>query len=144
LANAITTAGFALSPSGKRLHHQRRVPQAVLDEWTKALRAASAQMQRAKWFDDLHQILAGIGYDLVGIGKLTVYDTALRIGAFLRLEPDRVYLHAGTQQGARALGLRGRGALEVSALPAQFHLLTPAEIEDVLCIYKDALRSLKR
>jgi hypothetical protein len=34
-----------------------------------------------------------------------MYDTALRIGAKLKLFPTKVYLHAGTRLGARALGL---------------------------------------
>ena len=37
------------------------------------------------------------------IGDLTVYDISTRIGAFLKLEPNRIYLHAGTRIGARAL-----------------------------------------
>ena len=40
-----------------------------------------------------------------GIGVLTVYDVATRIAAHLDLEPARVYVHAGTAEGARALGL---------------------------------------
>ena len=40
------------------------------------------------------------------LGELTVYDVAHRIGAYLQLEPDVVYLHRGTRIGARYLGLR--------------------------------------
>jgi hypothetical protein len=36
-----------------------------------------------------------------------VYDIAHRIGAYLRREPEAVYLHAGTREGARALNLGG-------------------------------------
>jgi hypothetical protein len=57
------------------------------------------------------------------------------------LEPDRIYLHAGTREGARALGLGGT-ALSKSELPKAFHRLSPGEIEDCLCIYKDDLRRL--
>jgi hypothetical protein len=55
-----------------------------------------------------------------------------------------VYLHSGTRDGARALGLgRGRDTLRKHELPREFEELTAAEIEDCLCIYKDALKSIR-
>jgi hypothetical protein len=74
-----------------------------------------------------------------------VYDTAVRIGAYLGLEPDRVYLHAGTRRGARALGLgAGREWLEIRELPVQFRRLNGRRLEDILCIYKRELDSIMR
>jgi predicted kinase len=79
------------------------------------------------------------------IGELYVYDTALRIGAKLNLFPARVYLHAGTRQGARALGLDARAdALDMADLPREFHVLKPYEVEDVLCIFKSELASSRQ
>lgn len=78
---------------------------------------------------------------LHGIGELTVYDTALRIGAKLGLLPKKVYLHAGTRAGARALGLNWKAtSLAVRELPSELLTLTPHEIEDCLCIFKDKLK----
>jgi hypothetical protein len=75
-----------------------------------------------------------------GIGELYAYDTALRLGAHLRLLPRHVYLHAGTRRGARALGLDHRAkSLATTSLPAALRRLRPHEIEDVLCIYEDWL-----
>lgn len=69
-----------------------------------------------------------------------VYDTALRIGAKLGLEPERVYLHAGTRVGARALGLDWRAPSILSQdLPSQLRLLPAWQVEDLLCIYKEYL-----
>ena len=65
----------------------------------------------------MHDIVSDVAADFHGIGSLTVYDTATRIGAFLKLEPDRVYLHAGTRDGARALGFDQRDSLSASELP---------------------------
>jgi hypothetical protein len=50
----------------------------------------------------------------------------------LNLFPDKVYLHAGTRLGARALGLRTAATLKMSELPKEFRALKPHEIEDVL------------
>ena len=77
-----------------------------------------------------------------GIRALTIYDTPIRIGAFVKLQPERVYLHAGTKEGAKALGFYSRETLAVSELPKMFSRLTPAEIEDCLCIYKDVIAKI--
>ena len=71
-----------------------------------------------------------------------VYDTALRIGAKLGLEPEVVYLHRGTRSGMKALGLDvGRPFIEVDELPQALRSLRPHEIEDCVCIYKSELGS---
>jgi hypothetical protein len=64
---------------------------------------------------------------------------ALRIGARFGLEPKRVYVHAGTRDGA--LGLDAdRRTIEMAELPAPIRRLTAREAEDLLCIYKSRLR----
>ena len=79
-----------------------------------------------------------------GIGRLTVYDTSLRIGAWLGLSPELIYLHAGTREGARALGLNWRARyLSVHEVPEPLRVLAPGEIEDCLCICADVFRALK-
>jgi hypothetical protein len=78
-----------------------------------------------------------------GIGELYEYDTALRIGSYLRKLPKRVYLHAGTRVGAKALGFDPKlRSLNPRALPLPLRELKPHELEDVLCIYKDWLRAV--
>src|SRR6185503_10831870 len=78
-----------------------------------------------------------------GVGPLTVYDTAVRIGNFLHLQPKTVYLHAGARDGARALGpdLYAR-TLAKDALPIEMQCLTPDEIEDCLCIFKRRFKAI--
>lgn len=71
-----------------------------------------------------------------------VYDTALRIGAKLDLEPEVVYLHRGTRSGMGALGLNiSRPFIELHELPRELRSLRPHEIEDCVCIYKSELSS---
>jgi len=79
------------------------------------------------------------------VGELTVYDVSLRVGARFGLAPAEVYLHRGTREGAVALGLNGRrNTIRVDELPVEFRVLQPRELEDLLCIYKEQLKRLRR
>lgn len=101
------------------------------------LLAAQSKIAKAKDFEDLHQVVKALIKPIKGIGDLTVYDTALRIGAWLKIEPSKVYLHAGTRIGAKKLGLNvSHHSIEVNAFPRAFHKLKPREIEDALCHYR--------
>ena len=58
--------------------------------------------------------------------------------------PEKVYLHADTRAGAKALGISGKEkSIEPNRLPAEFQELEPYEIEDVLCIFKHILEKEK-
>ncbi len=104
-----------------------------------------ADLGSCRSFDDLHSLVDSLIREIRMVGALVVYDVSHRIGAHLELEPERVYLHAGTRKGTRALGLgRGRDALDLAELPGEFGRLTPAEAEDCLCIYKEAIRRVVR
>jgi hypothetical protein len=90
-------------------------------------------------FDELFDLVNALIRPIPKIGELAVYDTAFRIGARFGLEHERVYVHAGTHEGARALGFDPRWhTIEMSELPA-FERLTASEAEDVLCRYKSKL-----
>ncbi len=135
---AMEKAALAINSKGKRYSHQRRLQRASLQEAHRVLQANSRAIAEAVDFDGLYALLNRILDPIPGIGDLYVYDTSLRIGARLNLLPIRVYLHAGTRVGARALGLDARGpTLETSTLPPEFRSLPPHEIEDILCIFKD-------
>ena len=137
---AIRHAGLAIDRSDKRFSHQCRIPKAVLRRAKTSLEAATPQIARVESFHALHQLIAKCLASIRGIGELYIYDTALRLGAFLRLTPEYVYLHAGTRAGARALGLDlSDGFLRVPLLPKPIQTLLPHEIEDFLCIYKAQL-----
>ena len=138
LEEAIRQAALARSPKGKRLSHQRRIPNAVLTESYRQLLDSLATLREAQSFEALHALVASRIGGIKGIGELTTYDTALRIGAFLRLEPNVVFMHSGTRTGAKRLCLdASRDFLTVDELPPAFRALRPRQIEDVLCIYKD-------
>lgn len=140
LKEAVSCAALALSEAGKRLSHQRRIPQSVLDESQRLLLASLPRIAKAKSFEDMHQIVKSIIQPISGIGALAVYDTALRIGAKLKLEPNVVFIQAGARTGAQRLGLSvSQESIAVTAFPGAFQKLRPREIEDALCIYKDCL-----
>jgi hypothetical protein len=137
--DAIEKAALALQPDGRRHPHQRRIPGQVLNAAARQL--GRADVHSTGSFAELHNLVEQTIGDVHGIGPLTVYDTAQRIGAYLDLYPERVYLHAGTREGAGALGLdHRRAALEMQELPEALRELEPCEVEDVLCIYKEELR----
>ncbi len=93
-------------------------------------------------FDELFRIIHADVKPIPGIGDLYVYDTSFRIGAKLNLFPTKVYLHAGTQRGVRALGLDHSAAtLKVSELPKELRTMEPHELENILCIFKDELKT---
>ena len=98
-------------------------------------------MAKVANFDALIRLVDEKIGGIAGIGALTVYDIAHRIGAYLRKEPTRVYLHAGTRVGALALGIEDN-VFDPKILPKAFSRLSAAEVEDCLCIYKDDLRGV--
>jgi hypothetical protein len=106
-----------------------------------ALLEVVSDLRAAETFEQLHRLISIKIGGIHGIGKLTIYDTAVRIGAKLNLEPKVVFLHAGTRKGARALGLDWHKEFMIrDTFPHEFKPLSASEIEDVLCIYKDRLQ----
>jgi hypothetical protein len=141
---AIRTAALAVNSCGKRYSHQRRRTKLALERARGALSKRARAMEKADDFSELFDLIDATLEPIPGLGELYVYDTALRIGAKLNLFPDKVYLHAGTRIGARALGLRAAATLDMSELPREFRALKPHEIEDVLCIFKDEFAPSRR
>jgi len=137
-ASAIRRAALCEFPDGKRHPHQYLIPQRLFELAEERLQAAARRLAGAPDFDALHEIVKREIGSVHGIGKLMVYDIAHRIGAYLGKVPTLVYLHRGTKEGATILGFRGE-TLDPAVLPSAFARLTPAEIEDCLCIYKDKL-----
>jgi hypothetical protein len=137
---AIRKAARCQLPSGKRHPHQRRIPGALLEQVEARLQGIGRKLARAADFAALHGVVDDEVGGIKGIGALTVYDIAHRIGAHFKKSPERVYLHAGTATGARVFNVSG-DSFDPKILPKVFLRLAPSEIEDCLCIYKDELRA---
>lgn len=134
LAQAIRIAALSTNQEGKRLSHQRRIPASVLKQFAEELAQREAEIASCGDFEALHRLVVGVCEPIDGAGELLAYDVAFRIGAYLGIEPTRVYLHAGTKKGARRLGISGN-VVDMADLPEELHVLKPWQAEDFLCIY---------
>jgi hypothetical protein len=128
---------------GKRFDHQRRIQRRAIEAACSRLLLSAGDIAASQSFRKLLHIVEQLLHPIRGVGELYCYDTTARIGAFLRIEPDRVYLHAGTRAGARALGLscKERWVLPTE-LPKELRGRSPREIENILCIYACDFASL--
>lgn len=141
---AIQHAAFAINVRNKRFDHQCRITRAALSKSAALIGAASKKLRACASFEELHNFLKNLIGAVVGIGELYVYDTALRLGAYLGLSPTRVYMHAGTRSGAHALGLdASRQTIPLEAFPSALQTLPANELEDFLCIYKTRFGRLR-
>jgi len=139
---AVSAAALALKPNWRRHGHQRWAPQASLHLAESRLHRAANRLHDSRTFHDLFCAIEQFTSNIPGLGELYFYDTALRVGINLGLEPRYVYLHRGTREGAKALGLKNFRSpwIEVSDLPRTFQKLRPRELEDLLCVYREQLR----
>lgn len=96
-----------------------------------------------KYFDGLYRLLLN-STNKYRIGPLTAYDIALRIAHAYKFRPSHIYIHAGTEAGAEALGilntikLNGKDYFtkeELLAIYPEFEVLECDDIESFLCIY---------
>ncbi|MBI5283457.1 MAG: hypothetical protein HY874_00040 [Chloroflexi bacterium] len=140
LPEAVRVAALSCTSKGKRHPHQRRLALEALMAGARIL--AAIPVQRVGSFDDLHRLVAVVSRQVPGLGPVWSYDVAQRIGAKLGLEPERVYVHAGTAVGAVNLGLGDRETIEVKELPREIRRLRPWQVEDFLCIYAEQIAGL--
>lgn len=139
--SALEKASLAINAQGKRFSHQRRLTSESLNESKKRLSKTTIQLKDCRTFAELYDLVEGILHEVYGVNELYYYDTALHLGASLGICPEVVYLHRGTRDGAKALGLDWRSkTLDPKIFPHPIRKLRPHEIEDFLCIYKGHLK----
>src|SRR5258706_2016324 len=136
LRDAINKAALGERQDGKRHAHQRRIRRKVMEEVKEKLLKRTRKLSAAHDFDEIHSIVQNCS--VPGFGPLSAYDTALRIGVWLRKPPKKVYLHAGVTIGARGLGLDPSDRYILGRkLPPGLPRLDAGENKDSLCIHKD-------
>lgn len=123
---------------GKIYGHQHLVGKKKLELARLELQKQSDEIAVCESFEDLLTLVQECTRGIKGFGVLAVYDTALRLGAYLGKWPKVVYVHAGTKDGCRALGVSTRGGkVAIEDLPKPIQRLKPYQAEDFLCIFKD-------
>lgn len=140
LREAIIHASLGHTEKMNRHSHQRRISNFAIDTARIKLHNIERKIQRTTFFHDLYLLIDETIKPIKGIGNLYIYDSALRIGSFLDIEPEKVYLHAGTRKGAIALGINKKlNEINLHMLPKELWLLRPLQGEDLLCIFKNKI-----
>ena len=137
LKEAISAAPGAVCPCCRKRHpHQKRLPHAVFAEFSAGLAKLSDRIGKAKDFEELHEIIRE--GRVRGIGPVTLYDTALRIGAQISRLPERlVYCHGDAViPGGKKSGTQSASSFDV--LFAE-HGMKAYEIEEFLCCFHSRL-----
>jgi hypothetical protein len=146
--DAMRLATQAQDGRGRRYSHQRRIKLQAITGASRALAEVYDDLRKCSSFHELWSLIGSSLESIKGVRELYVYDCASRLGAHLGLQPERVYLHAGTREGAKNLGLlTQRGVrtrwLEPRNLPLALRTLPPSDVENLLCIYKAELAQIK-
>src|SRR5262245_31853766 len=144
LEAAIETAALSKDENDMIYSHQRRPWNRQPEDFRRAATALVGAVRRIEACGNFEELLTAVEAVLKATfgrksnKELYAYDVTFRVGAWLgdRFLPGQVYLHRGTREGAKDLGIetRGRRAVEVTELPAELQTLPPWQIEDILCI----------
>lgn len=130
----------------KKDPHQYRIQIEPYNCYEKKVKELKTEILNAKNFNEIFELLTFGGknkrYEHInGIGELTEYDISFRIGKCLGKCPDKVYLHAGTREGAEKLkGKKIKDKYLVRKAFEEFEYLADApicQIENFLCVCKD-------
>ena len=149
-------------------YHQDRVVKKIgyfkykemtLTQAEKELRKSPSILHHYLDFEDIHKEFNMRLSKINGIGKLTIYDAALRFG-FMQspavLPKKKVYVYAGAWKGlenlqrySKRLGLslfpvpiKKEGVYDISLFTTAFGKLPSMFIEDFLCVYEENLDKL--
>jgi predicted lipase len=137
--DVIKKAVLSRDKYGNKHSHQWRIYNYVYDKFIQNLLNVEDEIDKVKDFDELYDIIDSNKPS--GVGELFCYDTALRIGQRLDRLPEKIYIHAGTRVGLERFLKRKihEKTIEKQMLPEPFRSceLTPGQLEDFFCIYKD-------
>lgn len=140
---ALRRAVASIRPNGKMHNHQSKVSSS-LPNFFSILSRRRGHLAVSPSFDVLYHRIKRLAPK--GIGEMTVYDVAVRFGAYLGLKPEMIYMHAGTRSGLNALmGTKFGPRHEVMPmwlLPAELQDKDPDTVEDFLCTYRSAFLKL--
>lgn len=133
----LESAANGIDCNNRKHDHQRRIGPQVLADFAKGVSQQISKLHNVQSFEDIYDIINGCRIN--GIGKLAIYDTAVRIGNFRGIVPTKVYLQQGAKWGATALGVKGDIVPKDIFDSLGFEKLTAHEIECFLCLYHKKL-----
>jgi hypothetical protein len=138
---ALRRAVRSIRPNGKMHNHQSKVSPA-LPQYEATLIEHMNVIIQMDTFNRLYTMLGLL--KTPGIGPMTIYDVAVRFGAWLGLKPEKIYVHAGTSAGLKALGIKPDGhSVPMELLPRILRRKDPDEVEDFLCTYRVAFERMR-
>lgn len=133
----------------KKGRHQWRLTNAQINGFKDGLEKITTETKDFHSFQELYSWV--LNHRTNGFGDLRCYDFSLCYGYNKGLRPSEfVYIHAGTKEGAKALKEKGllhsemNDRIPVKSFPKILQDLGAIHIENLLCIYKDALKGLKK
>ena len=133
---AIHHVAMAIDGNDRCFDHQFHIVQPARRRAKTVLTQSEARILACRSFHELHSLFVELLSPIKGLGEMYIYDASLRMGAYVKLRPDFVYLHRGTRWGAKALGLNVRRPyIEKRELPGVLHTLSADDLESFLCIY---------
>jgi hypothetical protein len=144
LRRAVEVAATGKDQWGKMFKHQCRVGSAALAVARPNVLALVPEFEKCETFSEIHSLVRHATRNVLRIGDLANYDPALRIGAKKGLLPTDVFLHCGSLEGARNLGLPCEGGrISKDRLPPAMKSLSASQAENFLCRKKDKLSPLE-
>jgi hypothetical protein len=140
LNEAIVVAAKAIDATGKVHFHQRRIAKIELEKFAIRIAGKEDKILAINTFEGLYKLIDAEANR--EISELTVYDTALRIGNFLKIYPEKIYLQTGTKAGAEVLlgNLGDRRTLKIEDFPEAFQNESLKDLEEILYEYKGQLK----
>lgn len=133
----IYSAARAENCYGIKHHHQRRINPSTLESFARKIQHKENELENTQSFNDIYKIIAGS--QITGIGRLTIYDTAVRIAHLKGFKPDNVHLQQGASWGARKLDIHKKQEDKAIFNKLGLENLETHEIECFLCIYNKCL-----
>jgi hypothetical protein len=149
LKQAIDRAVDSKGEDGKTFFHQGRVWPVNRAAYAKALKTRKTflELESAESFEDLYEVCKRVGLATKGIGIVTIYDVAARLGAYTGMDPEHLYFHAGVTEGLRAIGVEfspSDDRVPRNALPEFFHDKDLDLVESFLCGYRSEIQRIMK
>ena len=144
LEEAITHATHGTKPDSKTQPKGDANPLSAKDRCRATLMQEQERLRASKDFHDVFTQVKGLANRTGGLGEVWIYDVSVRIAAYLGKQPDRIYLHGGAREGARAFKIASsRESISKFELPRPLRRMPCTMIGNFLSKKKKELRDLQ-